>query len=289
MPAPLDRRAFLKATTALAAAASGASLIRPAPAQAGPLKGKVKTAVRYNMVTGNLPDVDKFKIIKDAGFDGVELITRSVKDRRALHQAQDATGLAVHGVSHSSDPDIAAGIDLAREFGGDGVLVTIPAPKSTESYLENYKTRQQIIRDAAPHAEKHRVKILVENVWASFLIEPLSMARFIDEIDHPWVGAYFDVGNNMRWGFPEHWIEVLGPRIGGKIHIKEFSTAQMMNDGLRHAFDVPLGEGSIDWEGVRDRLAKINFTGWATIEVRGGDVNHLTDLRQRLLKVLDLA
>jgi hexulose-6-phosphate isomerase len=79
--------------------------------------------------------------------------------------------------------------------------------------MENYRRTQELIRAAIPHAEKNRVKILVENVWATFLIEPLTMARYIDELGSPWVKAYFDVGNVMRWGLPQHWIEVLGKRI----------------------------------------------------------------------------
>ncbi len=82
--------------------------------------------------------------------------------------------------------------------------------------------------------------ILLENVWASFLIEPLSMARYIDELDSPMVGSYFDVGNVVRWGWPQHWIEVLGKRVK-KLDIKEYDLKVAMNEGLRKGFDKPLG------------------------------------------------
>ena len=69
------------------------------------------------------------------------------------------------------------------------------------------------LKAAAPHAEKQRIKLLVENVWATFLISPFDMARFVDEIGSPWVQVHFDLGNMMRWGISEHWAQILGKRI----------------------------------------------------------------------------
>jgi hypothetical protein len=36
-------------------------------------------------------------------------------------------------------------------------------------------------------------------------------------------------------------------------------------------------------------LAKINFTGWAAAEMRGGDWAYLADVAKRMDKVLDIA
>jgi hexulose-6-phosphate isomerase len=153
--------------------------------------------------------------------------------------------------------------------------------------LKNYAARQEIIRRAIPHAEKQGIKLLIENVWASFLNEPLSMARFVDELKSPMVGVYFDVGNNIRWGYAGHWIEVLDKRIG-KLDIKEYSRKLQINEGLRAGFRVEIGEGSVDWARVRSELTKIDYTGWATAEVKGGDRRRLQDISTRMNKVLDL-
>ena len=50
----------------------------------------------------------------------------------------------------------------------------------------------------------------------------------------------------------------------------------------------PLGEGSIEWAKVRSELAKINYTGWATAEVRGGDRDRLAEIAAQMDRVLDL-
>ena len=153
--------------------------------------------------------------------------------------------------------------------------------------MDNYRQTQQIIQKAIPHAEKKRIHILVENVWATFLIEPLTMARYIDELDSPYVKAYFDIGNVVRWGWPQHWIEVLGKRIV-KVHVKEYNLDVAMNEGMRKGFAFPLGEGSIDWQRVRQELKKIDYQGWATAEVRGGGRERLAELSEEMDRVLDL-
>lgn len=283
------RREFLAATAAASAAAT--SLLAGAPAaQAGQFTGKIRKAVKYHMIAGNMTPEDKLKMVRDLGFEGVEPRTslRGRKDvePRLLAEASEKTGVRVHGVVNSSSPRLREAIDEARLYGADSVLTTIPAmPKG--DYRQNYHRTQQMLRDAAPYAEKHNVSILIENVWASFLIEPLTMARYIDEIDSPRVKVYFDVGNVVRWGWPENWIEVLGKRIA-KLDIKEFDLNVAMNKGMRQAFSTPIGEGSIDWARVRSELAKLGYTGWATAEVAGGGRERLAEVAQQMDRALDL-
>ena len=109
----------------------------------------------------------------------------------------------------------------------------------------------------------------------------------MDEINNPWFGSYLDVGNNVRWGVPQHWIELLGPRIG-KLDIKEWDEQLHLTTGLRAGFNSELGDGTIDWPEVRKALKAINFQGWATAEVRGGDRMRLLGISQRMDKVLGL-
>jgi hexulose-6-phosphate isomerase len=192
--------------------------------------------------------------------------------------------MPIHGVVNGSYPDLEAAIDDAATYGATTVLHVVRTDANA-SYMDNYRRTQELIRAAIPHAEKKRIKILVENVWATFLIEPLTMARYIDELGSPWVKAYFDVGNVMRWGFPQHWIEVLGKRID-KIHIKEYSLKAAMKEGMSKGFDFPIGEGEINWKRVWEELQKIQFQSWATVEVRGGDRKKLADISAQMDRVL---
>jgi len=290
MPQPMTRRQMLHAS---AAAVAAATIVVPAPARAGEFTGKIRKAVRYDMVgvggrgKKTQSHLERFQMIKDAGFEGVEIMTSDAPAVKELIEARDKTGVIIHGTSHGRDTELEAAIDFTKDLGGSAVLVVCRYDMKS-GYMENYHRAQSSVKAAAPHAEKQGVKLLIENVWASFLIEPLTMARFIDEIGSPAVQSYFDIGNNMRWGYPPHWIEVLGKRIV-KVHVKEVDMKKMMQEGLGKCFAVEIGEGSIDWVGVRRELAKVDFHGWASAEVPGGDVERLKDIARRMDKVLDLA
>ena len=287
MRANIERRAFLHAGGLVLGGAVVSSLLGRAPAAAP--AARMRKGVTWSMIDPKLSVEDRFRLAKDVGFDGVEVSTRSTKSPETapavLARASEKVGLPIHGVSNGSTPEIVAAIDDAVVYGADTVLQVVPVDAATP-FRGQYRSSQELIRSAIPHAEKRRVKILIENVWATFLIEPLTMARYIDELASPWVGAYFDVGNVMRWGYPQHWIEVLGSRIA-KIHIKEYNLKTGMKEGMSKGFDTPIGEGDIDWGRVRNELRAIGFVdGWATAEVRGGDRARLADIVAQMDRVL---
>ena len=291
MKSQQDRRSFLQATgLALAGTALPALTARPRLAHAGEFGKRIKKALGYTMIQGDLSVEDKLRAVKDAGFEGIEMPTQPLKrntpEPSVLARACEKVGVTVHGVVNGSHPDLKGAIDEAAFYGATTVLHVVRTDPNG-SYMKNYKSTQETIRQAVPHAEKKKIQILVENVWATFLIEPLTMARYVDELDSPYVQSYFDVGNVVRWGWPQHWIEVLGKRIV-KLHIKEFDLKIAMNEGMRKAFAPPIGEGSIAWDKVREELTKIDFRGWATAEVRGGDRQRLAEISKQMDRVLDV-
>ena len=132
-----------------------------------------------------------------------------------------------------------------KAYGGTTVLVVPAVVTPKVSYRDAWTRSQAAIRTLIPDAERHGVKIAIEEVWNKFLLSPVEFARYIDEFQSPWVGAYFDVGNVVEFGYPQEWIRELGKRIL-KIHIKEYKKEKR--------FDYPLGEGEIDWPEVRQAL-----------------------------------
>jgi hexulose-6-phosphate isomerase len=59
-----------------------------------------------------------------------------------------------------------------------------------------------------------------------------------------------------------------------------------MKEGMGKAFDMPIGQGEINWKRVREELAKIGFRGWATAEVRGGDRKRIAEISAEMDRVL---
>ncbi len=279
----MDRRKFLQ----LGASAYAASI--PATfAWGGLLAGKVKKAVKFHMVAEDLCLRDKLKLLGDLGFDGVELRTADKVDRRELARAIEATGFPVHGIINSSNPDIRRAIDLARFFGATSVLI-VAAEDPQRTYEENCRRWRQLIRSAVPHAEKHQIRLLVENVRATFLKTAEGMAQFIDRCESPMVGSYFDVGNTITWTkqLPEHWARVLGRRIV-KLDIKDRGHAEFGDPKLKSPTAVGTDGGEVHWANVRGELAKLDFSGWATAEVRGGDRKRLAAIAKWMDQVLGL-
>jgi len=276
------RRTVLRRACPLAAAG-----FLPRQVEAGRFTGKIRKAVKFHMVQEDLSVADKFKLLLDLGFDGTEIRTRDPVKPAEVRKAVDHTGLPVHGVVHSSSPDIDVAIRQSKDYGGTSVLVVARYDRKI-SLQENWDRDLARYRKAAEVAEKEKIHVLLENVWASYLISAFDYRSMIDAVGNPWFGSYFDVGNNMRWGVPNHWIPFLGERIG-KLDIKEYSTKKQVAEGLRAGFSVELGEGSIQWDAVREQLARIDFSGWATAEVKGGGRERLADIARRMSTVLDLA
>lgn len=298
-----NRRDFMKhagiATFSAAALSSFSVKTQPVQAAESAAHG-IKKAVKIGMVQEGETFLDKFKLVKSLGFDGIELAAPTNWNKEEILAAKEETGLPIHGVvgtkhwkqtlSHN-DPAmrkegleaLLEGIRDAKEYGASSILLVVGKVDKETSYDDAYTRTQAEIRKAIPLAEELGIKILFENVWNNFLLSPLEMARYIDEFETDAVGAYFDVGNVVRYGWPEQWIRILGDRIV-KLDIKEYSRKKQMEEGLYKGFQVKLGEGDCDWAAVMKALRDINYTGWGTAEVRGGDKTRLKEIADRMDK-----
>jgi len=284
----MNRRRFLHHLTA-----SGAAALAAAPAlQAGQFTGKIRKSLKWGMAqkaAQGMPLVEAFKKLRTCGYDGVEpSLLGQVTEQNADEwiAASKESGLIIDGTVGGRSDGLEAGIDLTKKLGGDSMLVVLAYPQD-QPLQQTWDASVARMKQAAVHAEKQGIRILIENVWNTFLISAFDMARFIDEVGSPWVQVHFDIGNMMRWGVAEHWAQVLGKR-SLKLDVKEYDLDRAMKEGMRKGFDTPLGEGSINWPAVRAELAKINYTGWAAAEVKAGDWDYLADVARRMDKVLDL-
>jgi hexulose-6-phosphate isomerase len=300
----MNRREFVQTgataltLAALAPSALAAEMQAPAAAASG---RTVRKGIMWGTVGVKGSVLEKMKAIKEAGFEGTEMMSHMDQDE--VLRARDETGLALpsvcgrdHWGKPLSDPDPkvrAEGLEAlkqtlrdAKRYGASSVLL-VPGVVSKEvSYADAYTRSQAEIRKAVPLAEELGVKIAIENVWNHFLLSPLEAARYVDEFQSPAVGWHFDVGNILNYGWPEQWIRILGPRIQ-KLHIKEFSRKKRDNQGLWKGFDVQLLDGDNDWPAVMKAVDAIGYHGWAITEQGGGDSPEgLKNLVQRLEKIL---
>jgi len=280
----MNRRTFLRHTGSALALAS-ASLPLLSRAETSTSKRPIKKAIMWATVGLKGSVIEKMKAIKDAGFEGVEMMSHMDQDE--VLKARDEVGLVIpsvcgrdHWSKPLSDPNPKVrevGLEAlkqtlrdAKRYGATSVLLVPAVVNQNVSYLEAYQRSRAEIRKAVPLAEELGVKIAIENVWNQFLLSPLEAARYVDEFNSPAVGWHFDIGNVITYGWPEQWIRILGKRIQ-KLHIKEFSRKKRDNEGLWKGFHVNFLEGDNNWPAVMKALDDIGYNGWGITEQPGGD------------------
>lgn len=297
----MNRRTFLQTGTIGALALAGADRLSPAVAAEGAVaKRSIKKAIMYSTIGVGGSVMEKFKAVKEAGFEGVEPM--GAMDQDEVVRAMEATGLKAASVCcHShwakplSDPNPAvreAGLEGlrislrdAKRYGAGSVLFVPAVVNKSISYADAYTRCQAEIRKVVPLAEELGVCISIENVWNQFLLSPLEAARFIDEFKSPMVGWHFDIGNVINYGWPEQWVRILGPRIR-RLHIKEFSRQRRDKEGLWKGFDVKFTEGDNDWPSIMKALDEIGYAGWGIAEQGGGGTPEgLRDLAARMDRI----
>ncbi|MFT4691925.1 MAG: sugar phosphate isomerase/epimerase family protein [Verrucomicrobiia bacterium] len=298
MPNHNSRRHFLKmGSTAAVVAALGPV------GQAAEGKLQLRKSLKHGMIKGAKSIAHKFALAKEASFDGIEFDGPIPPgDIPKIKEASAATGLLVPGLVAGAagrmmgvddESERKRGIERfsqalhdAQALGGNTVLLYPGVVNEKYRYDIVYERLQKAIAELIPVSRETGVKIACENVWNNIFVSPLEARDFVDSFNSPQVGWYFDVGNVVRFGWPEHWIRILGPRIF-KLDIKEYSRKLQNNEGLWKGFSAKLGEGSVDWAEVMKALREIDHRGgWGSAEVAGGDLTRLKDISQRMDRVL---
>ena len=251
----------------------------------------MKISVNYWMLEGGaeakLPVLEAIKRAKELGFDAIELcifsegvLTDNTTESECKQIAAYAekTGIEISSLASCenwekpptvNDPEARKkaieftkkALQITAWLGTDVYLYVPGTVSEAVPYDICYERAAEAIRQLIPVAEQTGVAIGVENVWNKFLLSPLEMRDFIDSFNSKMVVCYFDVGNVLLTGYPEHWIKILGDQIK-RIHIKDFKVSVGTFEGF-----VDLLEGDVDFEKVKKALADISYDGYVTSEL----------------------
>ncbi|MGH7944999.1 MAG: TIM barrel protein [Opitutaceae bacterium] len=294
----MNRRSFLKIT---AGAAAAVSLVPAAPAAP---KRNLRKAIMYSTIGVKGTPLEKFRAMKEAGFEGVEPM--GAMNRDDVIAALEETGLKaasvcchIHWVKPLSAPDEATrklGLDGlihslhdAKAYGATSVLLVPGVARNGVTYQQCFERSIAEIRKAIPVARDTGVKIAIENVSNDFILNPQQAVDYLDAINSEWVGWHFDIGNAGRHGPAEKWIQALGQRIL-KIHIKDYS-AKPPDPGAKGSVRPKLLEGDTNWPAVMKALDHARYTGWGISEQPGNqaaDVETARDLAGRMDRIFAL-
>jgi len=239
------------------------------------------------------PIKECLNLAKDAGFAGMELnimekgeLTLETKreELKKIRKIAEAIGIEIPSLCVelpymlTSDDEserkkakeaIKESLEIANQLGANAVLV-VPGgvdfsiwigKHKIVDYEVAYERAKKELKDLGATAKDFGVYIGVENVWNKFLLSPLEFRRFIDEINQPYIQAYFDVANVLISGYPEQWIKILDNRIK-KVHVKDFKVSIGDINGF-----VNLLEGDVNWPAVIESLESIGYDDYLIAEV----------------------
>ncbi len=291
----MNRRSFLKLAVAGTTAAVWSADISAAP------KPNLRKAIMYSTIGVKGSVLEKFRVMKEAGFEGVEPM--GGMNREEVLAAFRETGLQAASVCdhiHWSKP-LSAADEATRQLGLEGLLQSLRDAKAYGAgsvllvpgiardgvnYEQCWERSIVEIRKAIPVAKELGVKISIENVGNNFITTPEQALAYLEAINSQWVGWHFDIGNVGRTHGPaERWIQVLGKRIN-RVHLKDFSTKPAPS-GARGERPKLL-EGETNWPAVMNALDRAGYQGWAITEqpaTQAADVDSARDMVERIDKI----
>ena len=255
----------------------------------------MKKGINFWAFEDGITAADAFRLAHDAGFEGVELtlaenegpltLSTTEEDCKKLAAEAAEAGVQLYSVAtglywtYSLTSDDACNREKAKDvvkkqlqlakWLGCGTILVVPGAVSVSfapelgvvPYETAYNRSLAALKELAPEAERLGVTIGIENVWNNFLLSPLEMRGFLDEIGSPFVKSFFDVGNVLKFGYPEHWISALGSRIA-IVHFKDFKKEAENLSGF-----VDLLGGDVNYPAVMDALKAVGYDGWCTAEM----------------------
>ena len=238
---------------------------------------------------------ESYRLIKEAGFDGVDLQCIDKKDTDILlnHHREEAENTrkllekydlicnlahapfrkAYYGMNFDlSEPiykEIVNSIEYAAIAGAKMVAIhgirTPLGPQSRQSLEYNC----EYFKTLAPYAEKFGIKLAIENVFGS-LSDSLQMGEMMRMLNDPNCVVLFDVGHVL---LAENFIRDLPRGTIKALHVHDLHGTPSKDD---HTLP---GLGVHNWDEILKAFAEVEYDGDFNFEVHGFlkhfDVDHL--------------
>jgi hexulose-6-phosphate isomerase len=204
-------------------------------------------------ITLQTPDARLKEMARQAADEGIELVSICPSFRNAPRDVMTNDA----AVREQSIGTIKRALEVAKGLGIGTMLLTLGALTPKLFYNEAYANSLQAMQKLAPFAEEIGVNVAIEYVWNKFLLSPMEFARFCDEVGSPRVGLFFDTGNMVVFGYPEHWVRICGKHLM-MVHFKDFKRMMEWK---------PLLEGDVNFPAVMAELRKIGYDGALLSEV----------------------
>ena len=289
----VSRREFLHSlgmmtATALPAISGYASLVQPLypPMDLSYFDTPVTPApadIRfgYASITWGGKDRQAIEDISSLGFHGIQLRSNVIKDFRSSAELRDLlekhqlkmVALSSGGVH--IDPALeadeiakhTANAKFVHDVGGLYLQVTDERPKDRAITAADYKRLGRLISEIGKHTADLGVSLGYHNHMGSLGERPEEVDQILQAADPRYAKLELDVAHYFQGGGdPAKAIEKYSDRLLF-LHIKDVEPVPGNADAKPPYRFVELGRGRVDLPAVFDALHKVNFRGWAIVEL----------------------
>ena len=220
---------------------------------------------------GKSGSLEAFDVAREIGLDGVQVSLGTLQDnlklrdinlQKAYLKKSRETGVKIsslaigelNNVPYKSDPLtiewVSASIDAAANLGVTVILLAFFELGDLRNDPEGKAEVVRRLRSIAPKAERMGITLGIE----SYLSAP-ELSEMIQQIGSKNIKVYYDFRNSADAGYDViKELDFLGSQAICELHMKE-------NGFL-------LGEGTLDWSGIAQKLKSMNYygDGWMQIE-----------------------
>ena len=235
-----------------------------------PKNSKIKISA-CDWSLGKSGSLEAFEVAREIGLDGVQVSMGTLQDnlklrdtnlQKAYLKKSRETGIKIsslaigelNNVPYKSDPLtiewVSASIDAAANLGVTVILLAFFELGDLRNDPEGKAEVVRRLKSIAPKAERMGITLGIE----SYLSAP-ELTEMIQQIGSKNIKVYYDFRNSADAGYDViKELDFLGSQAICELHMKE-------NGFL-------LGEGTLDWSGIAQKLKSMNYygDGWMQIE-----------------------
>ena len=295
MSCPVPRRDFIAGMGAVAVATAVSSFPDATLLAAEPLyppmdlsyfdtpisPGPAEIRFGYAAITWNGNDRQAMADISALGFLGIQLRANAVKEFRNTAELRDLlekhqlkmVALSSGGVR--IDPGVeaeeiakhTANAKFVHDVGGLYLQVTDERPKDRAITAADYARLGKLITEIGKRTADLGISLGYHNHMGSHGERPEEVDQILQATDPRYAKLELDVAHYFQGGGdPAKAIEKYGDRLLF-LHIKDVEALPDSANGKRLYRFVELGRGRVDLPAVFDALHKVNFRGWAIVEL----------------------
>ena len=235
----------------------------------------------YASITWGGKDRQAIEDISSLGFHGIQLRSNVIKDfgspaeLRDLLEKHQLKMVALSSGGVRIDPALeaeeiakhTANAKFVRDVGGLYLQVTDERPKDRAITAADYKRLGRLISEIGKRTADLGVSLGYHNHMGSLGERPEEVEQILQAADPRYAKLELDVAHYFQGGGdPAKAIEKYSDRLLF-LHIKDVEPVPGNADAKRPYRFVELGRGRVDLPAVFDALHKVNFRGWAVVEL----------------------